>query len=425
LTDSHRNIPLTQLEDGDLKERMTQLRDNIMHGDLYGVPLLVDVERSLVPDYGMPLPKYVYSFPVEFGTLKLSLVSIIVSLYSNKLIGSNIQVNNFDVLFHYRWSISFGVHLIEINWDCYGCFTCMNCLQVTEEQENKIFLQLSQFTGIPPLQELHGEYVGFDGFIILLDRILVDDGKFSIAYKKSRENSTFKSIVQVYPVSYPQTKDSLDKCMNNWSSRMSKEGMKYSKVLPTDTATMDYLNRQFLSFSHCFVPDLYPIPSDYCLVALEKNTNDLIAIREIPEDQTVTYVPVTFQKLIPNDSDIVFQPKPNHTPMTLVKKVTPFGGFGAFTKWRTMDKYCNCVIRIEEIERNLLVKIVATKPISRGEYIICKSIRKVCSKTTVTNPENLEDLKEICTRYHAGLIKENSNKEITSIGELSRILDEE
>jgi len=178
----------------------------------------------------------------------------------------------------------------------------------------------------------------------------------------------------------------LDPIPSALSKTMSHKGKMYARsslddlldAVKKDIKTFYYECIQF--YRDLITKNTFHVISDTGLVALSKIKYALIAVDTIDKNQLVTHLPLTNNLVIPDDVNVNSW---NHLMLevdgiqgTVIKKFSPFIGFGAYSKLiisSSATAKANC-----ELKRDLKnclpfnsIALFATRIIVPGEEIIC------------------------------------------------------
>jgi len=158
---------------------------------------------------------------------------------------------------------------------------------------------------------------------------------------------------------------------NRLSQKVSSHGLrlKTKTELPnSEIGFIDKLVSEFNSIYRPFLTPFYPIPSDTGLVLLRRD-GMLVATKDISPNSVVTYVTVTNRI---HAIDQVQNPviMIDMVAATIIKKLTPFGGFGAFAKWASTKTNCS-VSRLSA--RKKLFVLVSESFIPAWHEIVCSN----------------------------------------------------
>lgn len=357
--------------------------------------------------------------------LTLSVLSILSSLPINHKDGhkGNFCLFQPEILFNYEWNISFSNTIIKLSWQSFGMVT------IIDWENYESLMKLDYMIDDQKYYDMQSKMIWkFDSDILKQLGLKVKDETFTvnnaetmkillqglfcngtltcpknycivklgelnpfINFMKQKEgggegiDDKVSSVVQIYPASFKsKSLESLQlKVKKMWKPIISKKGKQLSdSSLHGDDDSLDPDEKKGLktkmdSLFHTFLKDynsffqIYDIPSDTGLVALVRFTNVLIALKDINIGSLITHLPFSRKQIFIDDDSLHFL-LPGNFYGTIIKKSTPFAGFGGFTQWTSNFDEANCVINtFNPFNSITLVGLFAKRKIFKGEKIIC------------------------------------------------------
>lgn len=394
------------------------MKELVRGGDICGIPLLLSGgikdkhTEYVIPDYGLNLQEFCDTYPsAEKDLIYLSVISVCSSLpaINDDMHSKNICVYMPDVKFRYIWTVQTSTHLIEFSWVHLGLITVIDweLFSGTGKKRSSssatwsyrqdtwvLKLRENRILGIKRL-DLIGESGIWTLMKIVLDKLTSGKVKTRFCRLPTEEANSVASKVEIVPNSLESDSFKIPNIYRNrWANRMSSLGNHFKlqrKLSIRDIQSVANLLDQFNHLQPTLTTPFCPIPSDTGLVTLTWE-GELIAAQSIDKDTIVTMVTVTDRiQLFNQDTNPLLKIGMNFA--TVFRKVAPFVGFGSFATWES-SKRTNCVLSIIRAAKNKQFALKATKPIRKGDLIVCDSeliinrkVHEPCEDRTLLSAE--------------------------------------
>ena len=404
------------------------VRDMVKCGDFTGLPLLLHQEPSteshgtrrdknseslttfFIPDYGKTLATVKANY-IDNQLLPLSLLSTLCSIpFSNPDLHSrNVCVYKPETAFDYKWTVQIGNNLFEISWTMKGMLTTIDWEKTNFP--NSASLTSSSYIPFSPqlweltlrdyskfgLEGLSGYFTGESGMSTILHYVFK---KFEHSLYKVKHFvlSSFspKNIVtntlEVFPSLHDETTETYyDTMKKAWNRIMTNTGKMLMIQRSLTAENIKLFASMLQDFIHGRNTIIHEIPSDTGLVAL-RNDGKLIATKSIDKGVLITYVPITKHEMFDNQRIWV-----NSVQGSIVKKISPFCGFGGFVGFHRTKFNCSMMTAGE---KGNFVGLVATEDISADEILTCD---RACLVDRRIRVDEVSDFSNIMSLLIAGL----------------------
>ena len=382
---------------------LQSLKELVRGGDVSGIPLLLNGEEEsgqikfYIPDYGYNLLEYLRTYTYDNSMLVISLLAV-----SSCLPATNTDQHERNIClclpqipFRYKWTLQMSTFVAEICWNFSGIITFIDWEHYVDAGKKCSCSSASWlYRSDHWKMKFHSERLGVDadfdgeeGMWQLLNLVFrnVSTDKLTVKFCKTSvfAKNPIASVLEVYPdfEGCCGTTDGLNldpKVLNRLNERMSRHGGAFrmkDKLTRRDLNCISSVYHDIaihgtkLSYN---VRSMCPIPSDTGLVAL-KMDGTLIATQDIAEHSIVTFLPTSkriqflSRELNPSFEVGVYT-------ATVIKKISPFVGFGGFTKWDNEEK-ANCLISVETFppSKFRLFALRAKRLILKGDEIVCSN----------------------------------------------------
>ena len=400
---------------------LSSMKESIIGSDINNIPLLLNgtgddkTAEFLIPDYGLNLPEVFNTLhPVDRNLLFISVLAASSSFpATNKdMHNGNICLFSPDILFTYRWTIQLPTYLIQLSWQHHGLITVIDwesfnvpakksgsSFRWSSRAENwKLELKENVVLHIQQLQ-LHGESGMWNLINMIMQRCEENGVRDKVAIKYSSlslsEQNSVACRLETIPNFIPTQSLNIPKIlMRRWRVRCSDYGRTYktkAELTIRDMKNILHLLNEFrLNIPSSTRGPIFPIPSDTGFVAL-KVDGTLIAICDIKPDVIVTMVTTTKRIQLFNDDGTSPLVRVGTNFATVMRKLTPFAGFGAFAVWSSKEP--NCILWNVSVAGTRMVALKSSRRIERGEPIVCSADCVISSSPLVVNQEVSDFLK--------------------------------